>query len=78
MLHCYSADNSLRDSTNSLKCFDQQGETTTLYIDAPSQYRLGFQFYKLVYCILRGRIKGFNSSITTIMCQVGSYRTVVG
>ena len=30
------------------------------------------------YCILRGRIKGFNSSITAIMCQVGSYRTVVG
>ena len=31
----------------------------------------------IYYCILRGRIKGFNSSITTIMCQVGSYRTVV-
>ena len=31
-----------------------------------------------LYCILRGRIKGFNSSITAIMCQVGSYRTVVG
>ena len=30
------------------------------------------------YCILRGRIKGFNSSITAIMCQVGSHRTVVG
>ena len=30
------------------------------------------------YCILRGRIKGFNRSITTILCQVGSYRTVVG
>ena len=34
--------------------------------------------YKLSYCILRGQIKGFNSSITTILCQVGSYRTVVG
>ena len=31
-----------------------------------------------IYCILRGWIKGFNSSITTIMCQVGSYRTVIG
>ena len=31
-----------------------------------------------IYCILRGWIKGFNSSITTIMCQGGSYRTVVG
>ena len=30
------------------------------------------------YCILRGRIKGFNSSITTILFEVGSYRTVVG
>ena len=30
------------------------------------------------YCVLRGRIKGFNSSITAIMYQVGSYRTVVG
>ena len=29
----------------------------------------------LLYCILRGRIKGFNSFITAIMCQVGSYRT---
>ena len=37
-----------------------------------------------VYCILRGRIKGFNSSITTIMCEdssyielwLGSYRTL--
>ena len=28
------------------------------------------------YCILRGQIKGYNSSITTIMCQVGSYRTL--
>ena len=31
-----------------------------------------------IYCTLRGRIKGFNSSVTTILCQVGSYRTVVG
>ena len=35
-------------------------------------------YYKVIYCILRGQIKGFNSSITTIMCQGGSYRTVVG
>ena len=33
---------------------------------------------KNVYCILRGRIKGFNCSITTILFEVGSYRTVVG
>ena len=32
----------------------------------------------ITYCILCGRIKGYNSSITTIMCQGGSYRTVVG
>ena len=32
----------------------------------------------MIYCILRGRIKGFNRSITTIMCEDGSYRTVVG
>ena len=31
-----------------------------------------------IYCILRGQIKGFNSSITTIMFEVGSYGTVVG
>ena len=30
------------------------------------------------YCILCGWIKQYNSSITTIMCQRGSYRTVVG
>ena len=30
------------------------------------------------YCILRGWIKGFNRSITTILFEVGSYRTVVG
>ena len=34
--------------------------------------------YNLIYCILRGQIKGFNSSITTILFEVGSYRTVVG
>ena len=26
----------------------------------------------LIYCILHGRIKGYNSSITTIMCQGGT------
>ena len=31
-----------------------------------------------IYCILHGQIKGFNSSITTILFEVGSYRTVVG
>ena len=38
-----------------------------------------------VYCILRGRIKGFNSAIYAIKCQQvvielwwGSYSTVVG
>ena len=31
-----------------------------------------------IYCILRGRIKGFNRSISTILFEVGSYRTVVG
>ena len=30
----------------------------------------------VIYCILRGRIKGFHSSITTIMCQVGNYRNL--
>ena len=33
---------------------------------------------KTYYCILRGRIKGLNSSITTILFEVGGYRTVVG
>ena len=33
---------------------------------------------RFLYCILRGQIKGFNCSITTIMCEDGSYRTVVG
>ena len=37
-----------------------------------------FQFSLIYYCILRGRIKGFNRSITTILFEVGSYRTVVG
>ena len=31
----------------------------------------------LICCIFGGRIKGFNSSITTILFEVGSYRTVV-
>ena len=34
--------------------------------------------YIYIYCILRGQIKGFNRSITTILFEVGSYRTVVG
>ena len=33
---------------------------------------------KFIYCILRGRVKGYNNSITTIICQGGSYRTMVG
>ena len=33
-------------------------------------------FLHVFYCILCGWIKGYNSSITTILCQVGSYRTV--
>ena len=32
----------------------------------------------LYYCNLHERIKGFNCSITTILFEVGSYRTVVG
>ena len=40
------------------------------------EVRTWYTFYN--YCILCGRIKGFNRSITTIMCEDGSYRTVVG
>ena len=25
-----------------------------------------------VYCILRGRIEGYNSSIATVLCKIGS------
>ena len=35
-------------------------------------------YNEVFYCVLCGQIKGYNSSITTIMCQGGSYRTVVG
>ena len=31
-----------------------------------------------IYCILRGRIQGFNSSIATILFEVVGYRTVAG
>ena len=31
-----------------------------------------------IYCILHKRIKGFDHSIATIMCEDGRYRTVVG
>ena len=31
----------------------------------------------IVYCILRGRIKGYNSSITTIMCQGGTVGRII-
>ena len=36
--------------------------------------------YKVYYCIVHGQIKGFNSSITTIilLLEVVSYRTAVG
>ena len=43
-----------------------------------------FSLDNYVYCILRGRIKGFNSAIYAIKCQqvvielwLGSYSTVV-
>ena len=44
----------------------------------PINVRIKHSSLIVLNCILRGQIKGFNSSITTIMCQVGSYRTVVG
>ena len=31
------------------------------------------QYFFCIYCILCGQIKGFNSSITSILCEVGSY-----
>ena len=47
--------------------------------------KIGINFIRLLYCILRGRIKGFNSAIYAIKCQkvvielwLGSYSTVVG
>ena len=43
-----------------------------------STYRMHTNVIISYYCILRGCIKGFNCSITTIMCEDGSYRTVVG
>ena len=46
---------------------------------------LSIKYQKVTYCILRGRIKGFNSAIYAIKCQqvvielwLGSYSTVVG
>ena len=33
--------------------------------------------YRRCYCILSGQTKGYSSSITAIMCQIGSYRTVI-
>ena len=39
-------------------------------ISYTSNTKLHYMYY---YCILRGWIKGFNSSITTIMCQGGSW-----
>ena len=32
-----------------------------------------FMRYNVSYCILRGQTKGFNHSITTIMCENGSW-----
>ena len=50
-----------------------------------SMYIRSYAMLHYIYCILRGRIKGYNRSITTIMCQqvvielwLGSYSTVVG
>ena len=37
----------------------------------PSHCPFNYNIYN--YCILRGRIKGFNCSITTILFEVGSY-----
>ena len=50
-----------------------------MYINTMIQSRL-YHILSLnwFYCILCGQIKGFNSSITTVMCEVGSYSTVVG
>ena len=49
-------------------------------VDLPGVSALGCFVFTIImnYCILCGQIKGFNRSITTILCQVGSYRTVIG
>ena len=53
---------------------------TQLHASAPAYYELAWSvFAEPVTCMyFVWQIKGYNSSITTIMCQVGSYRTVVG
>ena len=50
------------------------------YIGANNIHASAFstQRASIFYCILRGQIKGFNGSITSILFEVGSYRTVVG
>ena len=50
-----------------------QGFTTS-----KAQLNSHHALYIQLYCILRGQIKGFNSSITTMLFEVGSYRNVVG
>ena len=55
---------------------------TIACMHAPSARNIAIKMFPLIiianYCILRGRIKGFNRSITTILFEVGSYITVVG
>ena len=55
------------------------------HIMANGSSKLTVAWIMLIYCILRGRIKGFNSAIYAIKCQqvvielwLGSYSTVVG
>ena len=54
------------------------GMLINVYITTTCTLKLYYIIICTHYCILSGWIKGFNRSITTILCQVGSYRTVVG
>ena len=52
--------------------------TCKLILHGPPKFVYKVTTFIYIYCILRGQIKGFKCSITTILFEVGSYRTVVG
>ena len=53
--------------------------TPTLFVEVNKNKSQYFsKILRLFYCTLHGRIKGFNSSVTTILFEVGSYRVVIG
>ena len=64
--------------SNRNKCMIKQDYMQCIHHCINNNYTSGMwrKYIKIIDCILFGQVKGFNSALTSIMCQSGSYRMV--